>query len=131
MQQSAGESAGSHSFVGSTVPSSFVDATTPTSFATASSGESAPIDVTDAKQPSLKRAFFDFDQTISRCHVFKQLAGWERSAVSPPFALTDRGQFCKIVSLNKEGRCWTYSEVKQDVVAAARVLDGANWVSSM
>ena len=37
-------------------------------------------------QRSLKQVYFDFDQTISKIHVFKQLAAWE-SGVEAPHAL--------------------------------------------
>merc|ERR1719199_689967 len=40
-------------------------------------------DLQGGEQPPLKRAFFDFDQTISRSHVFKLLAGWEKQSVPP------------------------------------------------
>merc|ERR1719305_1822470 len=52
--------------------------------------DDATADLLEGEQPTLRRIFFDFDQTISRCHVFKLLAGWEKSSVPAPFALTDR-----------------------------------------
>lgn len=64
----------------------------------------------------VKRIFFDFDLTISRCHVFKMLAGWEESSVPPPFALTDRGQISKITTLNAQGPCWAYDEASQGII---------------
>merc|ERR1711924_215643 len=69
-------------------------------------------------QRPLKRVFFDFDQTISKCHVFKLLAGWERGSVPPPFALTDRGQVAKIAALNAQGPRWHYDSRQACIVSA-------------
>merc|ERR1719163_1426872 len=75
-------------------------------------------DMVDGDQPAVRRIFFDFDQTISRCHVFKQLAGWEKCCIQPPFALTDRGQIAKIAELNAQGTRWTYDDARQGVFPA-------------
>ncbi|KAF4677976.1 hypothetical protein FOZ62_022868, partial [Perkinsus olseni] len=58
----------------------------------------------------LRLAMFDFDQTISVTHVFKQLAGWvsaEEETVSPPYATNERGQMHRIQQLDEEGG-WHY-----------------------
>jgi hypothetical protein len=68
------------------------------------------------EQTPVKHIFFDFDNTISRCHVFKQLAGWE-PGVPPPCALTDRGQISRLTELIGQGPCFKYSEEKQAIVA--------------
>merc|ERR1719199_2250397 len=66
-------------------------------------------DITRGKQTSVKCVFSDFDQTISRCHVFKQLGGLERpmekNFVPQPFAKSERGQISKIGVLNALGPC--------------------------
>merc|ERR1719247_3524886 len=79
--------------------------------------DDATADLLEGEQPTLRRIFFDFDQTISRCHVFKLLAGWEKSSLPAPFALTDRGQISKIASLNAQGRCWGYSETNSAIIS--------------
>merc|ERR1712139_183076 len=48
--------------------------------------------------PQVKHIFFDFDQTISRIHVFKHLASE---------ALTETGQICKVTELDASGS-WCY-----------------------
>merc|ERR1719311_1056967 len=82
-------------------------------------GELAMVDSQVAGlQSPLRRVFFDFDQTISKCHVFSQLAGCGlgKQFVEPPFALTERGQICKLLALNARGACWTYDEERNAVV---------------
>lgn len=79
----------------------------------------------DPSQPrqassSLKHVFFDFDQTISRCHVFMQLAGFgdeQNQFVPPPFATSERGQICKIGELNSS-HSWLYEEAKNRILVA-------------
>jgi len=70
-------------------------------------------------QLPMKRIFFDFDQTIARCHVFHMLSGnaceSDRS-VSPPFAETERGQIYKIEALNNEGTRWVYDDARHRIV---------------
>jgi len=58
-----------------------------------------------ANQVPIKLVCFDFDQTISRCHVCMQLAGGgkQNQFVKPPFALSERGQIWKISELNAAG----------------------------
>ena len=50
----------------------------------------------------VKHVYFDFDQTISRVHVFKQLAGWEPGVLAP-HALSERGQIHRLKLLNDAG----------------------------
>jgi len=54
----------------------------------------------------VKLFVFDFDQTLSVCHVFKTLAGWDNYGmpVKEPYATTEIGQIRKIEELNKESR---------------------------
>lgn len=73
----------------------------------------------------MRHVFFDFDQTISRIHVFKQLAGWE-PGVAPPHALSERGQICRIDALTTVGP-WVYDVPAQRVVEAS---SGATWASA-
>ena len=47
----------------------------------------------------VKHVYFDFDQTISKVHVFKQLAGWE-PGVAGQHALSERGQIHRLKLLN-------------------------------
>lgn len=77
-------------------------------------------DCSVSKKTLVRYAFFDFDQTISRCHVFKQLAGWEaeNQCVPPPFACTERGQINRISELNCS-KCWLYNEDKHALTAVA------------
>jgi hypothetical protein len=77
----------------------------------------------------LRRIFFDFDQTISRTHVFKLLAGWDKNiSVQAPFAHTDRGQISKIAELNDMGPQWAYDETHHGIVAAQ--TEGVRWTSA-
>eukprot|EP00930_Biecheleria_cincta_P005711 TRINITY_DN106645_c0_g1_i1.p1 TRINITY_DN106645_c0_g1~~TRINITY_DN106645_c0_g1_i1.p1 ORF type:complete len:1091 (-),score=174.04 TRINITY_DN106645_c0_g1_i1:321-3593(-) len=63
----------------------------------------------------VKHVFFDFDQTISRIHVFKQLAGWE-PGVSAPRSQSERGQIHRLRMLNTDrGRKYRYSESTNSV----------------
>ena len=55
----------------------------------------------------VQHIYFDFDQTISRIHVFKQLAGWE-PGVRPPHALSERGQIHRLKMLNEAGPVFVY-----------------------
>lgn len=53
----------------------------------------------------MRLVVFDFDQTLSRIHVFKTLAGWPGSAcgelgVPAPFASSEEGQMQRIMELN-------------------------------
>jgi len=82
-----------------------------------------------AEQTSLKHIFFDFDQTISRCHVFKIIAGWEKG-IPAPYALTDRGQISRIQALNAEGPCWTYKESAQRIFTSGKP-NGELWTAAV
>ena len=73
-----------------------------------------PISAIAMRDPSLagtsakvQHIYFDFDQTISRIHVFKQLAGWE-PGVRPPHALSERGQIHRLKMLNEAGPVFVY-----------------------
>ena len=54
-------------------------------------------------ETAVKHVYFDFDQTISKVHVFKQLAGWEPGVLAP-HALSERGQIHRLKLLNDAGR---------------------------
>lgn len=52
----------------------------------------------------MKLVVFDFDQTLTVYHVFKSLAGWDRTCalgVPAPYATTEQGQVRRILELNK------------------------------
>ncbi|CAE7357740.1 unnamed protein product, partial [Symbiodinium sp. CCMP2456] len=73
-----------------------------------------PISAVAMPDPSLagtsakvQHIYFDFDQTISKIHVFKQLAGWE-PGVRPPHALSERGQIHRLKMLNEAGPVFVY-----------------------
>ena len=77
-------------------------------------------------QRSLKQVYFDFDQTISKIHVFKQLAGWE-SGVEAPHALSERGQIHRLKMLNQQQHL--YQGGTGHVVRCAAGTPGASWTS--
>ena len=77
-------------------------------------------------QRSLKQVYFDFDQTISKIHVFKQLAGWE-SGVEAPHALSERGQIHRLKMLNQQQHM--YQGGTGHVVRCAAGTPGASWTS--
>ena len=54
-------------------------------------------------ETAVKHVYFDFDQTISKVHVFKQLAGWEPGVLAP-HALSERGQIHRLKLLNDAGQ---------------------------
>eukprot|EP00928_Gymnodinium_smaydae_P073692 TRINITY_DN56847_c0_g1_i1.p1 TRINITY_DN56847_c0_g1~~TRINITY_DN56847_c0_g1_i1.p1 ORF type:complete len:301 (+),score=82.19 TRINITY_DN56847_c0_g1_i1:162-1064(+) len=74
----------------------------------ASSGQAraAPPAASAKPRQRLRHVFFDFDQTISRVHVFKLLAGWE-PGVPAPHACSERGQISRVSELNGNA-CWHY-----------------------
>mmetsp|Transcript_20925 Transcript_20925/g.53218 ORF Transcript_20925/g.53218 Transcript_20925/m.53218 type:complete len:273 (+) Transcript_20925:52-870(+) len=88
-----------------------------------------PIATTDPEPEGMagvRYYFFDFDQTISRCHVFKQLAGWEKHQfVPPPFAQSDRGQIHRIGQLQADR--WVYDERVGRIAASPK---GGTWTSA-
>mmetsp|Transcript_114261 Transcript_114261/g.287161 ORF Transcript_114261/g.287161 Transcript_114261/m.287161 type:complete len:439 (+) Transcript_114261:186-1502(+) len=50
---------------------------------------------------SLKLAVFDFDQTLSACHVYYAISGGEGGIpVPPPYARSERGQLARIAELD-------------------------------
>ena len=101
---------------GSKEPSATV-AAAPKSLAAGVQGEST--------QGRVKHIYFDFDQTISKIHVFKQLAGWE-PGISPPHALSERGQIHRLKMLNAEQ--YTCQGTGQVVPCAAGAA-GASWTA--
>ena len=101
---------------GSKEPSATV-AAAPKSLAAGVQGEST--------QGRVKHIYFDFDQTISKIHVFKQLAGWE-PGISPPHALSERGQIHRLKMLNTEQ--YTCQGTGQ-VVPCAAGAPGASWTA--
>ena len=75
-----------------------------------------------------KHVYFDFDQTISRIHVFKQLAGWE-PGVAPPHSQSERGQIHRLKMLNDAGQ-YVYSASSGHVVACPPgAPGGGSWTS--
>lgn len=77
------------------------------------------------RQEGVRHVYFDFDQTISVIHVFKQVAGWE-PGVPPPAAYSERGQIYRISDLNNSGK-WGYNGATGKVEDHA---EGASWTSS-
>ena len=77
------------------------------------SGSTVPAAKASPKQEAaqsgegLKHVYFDFDQTVSKIHVFKQLAGWE-PGVDAPHALSERGQIHRLKMLNEAGPAYVY-----------------------
>ena len=80
---------------------------------------------------------FDFDQTLSAVHVFKQLAGWEAPAVQfvhPPFELSERGQVNLVNRLNGSGK-YVFTPPNKDqnarpaifLVDKKKGLEGTTW----
>merc|ERR1739848_569093 len=65
--------------------------------------------------------------TISRCHVFMQLAGWGegKQTVPPPFAWTEQGQISKITELNDEGPRWLYDDAAQTIALREEQAEGS------
>eukprot|EP00931_Biecheleriopsis_adriatica_P117819 TRINITY_DN93303_c0_g1_i1.p1 TRINITY_DN93303_c0_g1~~TRINITY_DN93303_c0_g1_i1.p1 ORF type:complete len:297 (-),score=47.33 TRINITY_DN93303_c0_g1_i1:34-924(-) len=82
----------------------------------------------DARRGVVKHIYFDFDQTISQIHVFKQLAGWE-PGVTAPFASSERGQIHRLQMLNKAGE-YVYSASTGNVVpCASGTAGGGSWTA--
>ena len=88
--------------------------------------KSAAVQQEQSGQGSLKHVYFDFDQTISKIHVFKQLAGWE-PGVEAPHALSERGQIHRLKMLNEQQ--YTYQSGTGQVVLSAAGVPGASWTS--
>ena len=82
---------------------------------------------TQTAQGGLKHVYFDFDQTISTIHVFKQLAGWE-PGVDAPHALSERGQIHRLKMLNADLQ-YTYQSSKGMVVPCAAGAKGSSWTA--
>ena len=80
---------------------------------------------------------FDFDQTLSAVHVFKQLAGWEAPSVQfvhPPFELSEKGQVALVTRLNASGQ-YVFTPPNQDQNTQPAIfpldkkkgLEGTSW----
>ena len=82
---------------------------------------------TQTAQGGLKHVYFDFDQTISTIHVFKQLAGWE-PGVDAPHALSERGQIHRLKMLNADLQ-YTYQSSKGMVVPCGAGSQGSSWTA--
>ena len=82
---------------------------------------------TQTAQGGLKHVYFDFDQTISTIHVFKQLAGWE-PGVDAPHALSERGQIHRLKMLNADLQ-YTYQSSKGMVVPCGAGAKGSSWTA--
>ena len=82
---------------------------------------------TQTAQGGLKHVYFDFDQTISTIHVFKQLAGWE-PGVDAPHALSERGQIHRLKMLNADLQ-YNYQSSKGMVVPCGAGAKGSSWTA--
>ncbi|OLP75966.1 hypothetical protein AK812_SmicGene44164, partial [Symbiodinium microadriaticum] len=82
---------------------------------------------TERAQGGMKHVYFDFDQTISKIHVFKQLAGWE-PGVDAPHALSERGQIHRLKMLNADLQ-YTYQSSNGMVVPCAAGAKGSSWTA--
>ena len=82
---------------------------------------------TERAQGGLKHVYFDFDQTISKIHVFKQLAGWE-PGVDAPHALSERGQIHRLKMLNANVQ-YIYQSSNGMVVPCAAGAKGSSWTA--
>lgn len=71
--------------------------------------------------------YSDFDQTISKIHVFKQLAGWE-PGVDAPHALSERGQIHRLKMLNANVQYICQSSNGM-VVPCAAGAKGSSWTA--
>ncbi|OLP91074.1 hypothetical protein AK812_SmicGene27253 [Symbiodinium microadriaticum] len=92
-----------------------------------------PISAVAIANPSLagtsakvQHIYFDFDQTISRIHVFKQLAGWE-PGVRPPHALSERGQIHRLKMMNAAGPVFVYDDHAVQVTQTSSTT--ASWTA--
>ena len=82
---------------------------------------------TERAQGGLKHVYFDFDQTISKIHVFKQLAGWE-PGMDAPHALSERGQIHRLKMLNANVQ-YIYQSSNGMVVPCAAGAKGSSWTA--
>ncbi|CAL1128508.1 unnamed protein product, partial [Cladocopium goreaui] len=89
----------------------------------------APAEPKVAKEASssVKHVYFDFDQTISRVHVFKQLAGWE-PGVAGQHSLSERGQIHRLKLLNDSTQ-YQYQPNGHVVPCPAGVKGAASWTA--
>ena len=89
----------------------------------------APSEPTVAKEKSssVKHVYFDFDQTISKVHVFKQLAGWE-PGVAGQHSLSERGQIHRLKLLNDSSQ-YQYQPNGHVMPCPAGVKGAASWTA--
>jgi len=67
-------------------------------------------------RPKLQLVVFDFDQTLSACHLHHTLAGGEGGIkIPPPFARSERGQLARLAELDD---CEPYCETGGFAVSA-------------
>ena len=92
-----------------------------------------PISAVAIANPSLagtsakvQHIYFDFDQTISRIHVSKQLAGW-KPGVRPPHALSERGQIHRLKMMNAAGPVFVYDDHAVQVTQTSSTT--ASWTA--
>ena len=78
-------------------------------------------------QGGLMHVYFDFDQTLSKIHVFKQLAGLE-PGVDAPHALSERGQIHRLKMLNAKVQ-YIYQSSYGMVVPCAAGAEGSSWTA--
>jgi hypothetical protein len=89
----------------------------------------APAEPKVAKEASssVKHVYFDFDQTISKVHVFKQLAGWE-PGVAGQHSLSERGQIHRLKLLNDSTQ-YQYQPNGYVMPCPAGVKAAASWTA--
>ena len=83
--------------------------------------------VAKEKSSSVKHVYFDFDQTISKVHVFKQLAGWE-PGVAGQHSLSERGQIHRLKLLNDSSQ-YQYQPSGHVMPCPAGVKGAASWTA--
>ena len=88
---------------------------------------SAEPKVAKEKSSSVKHVYFDFDQTISKVHVFKQLAGWE-PGVAGQHSLSERGQIHRLKLLNDSSQ-YQYQPNGHVMPCRAGVKGAASWTA--
>jgi FMN phosphatase YigB (HAD superfamily) len=77
---------------------------------------------TVSRKGQVQHVYFDFDQTLSTVHVFKQVAGWERG-VPEPHASNERGQIHRISELNRSGK-YCYNQPNSQIETDP---EGTSW----
>ena len=82
---------------------------------------------TERAQGRLMHVYFDFDQTLSKIHVLKQLAGLE-PGVDAPHARSERGQIHRLKMLNAKVQ-YIYQSSNDMVVPCAAGAKGSSWTA--